>query len=151
MTSQVVSAGQTQPSKLSWFGEKAAGPRDDKPTDKNGRRCYATVAFVIAGGKQRETFKILKMRVEEWVEINLKAFPLPFYALFRLMAAPRLGLRCGTCGKEHRKEDCEFVAVPECKIRPQGIFVGSTFQACNYLFCATRGRQAIKVCPEHTK
>jgi hypothetical protein len=51
MTSRVNSARQTQPSKLSWFRERTAGPSDDKPTDKEGRRCYSTVAFVIAEGK----------------------------------------------------------------------------------------------------
>jgi hypothetical protein len=105
ITSQVNSARQTQPSKLRWFEERAAGPSDDKPTDKEGRRCYATIAFVIAEGKQREAFKIPMMRVQEWVEINLKAFPLPFYASFGLMAAPPLKLNCGTCGKEHDKDD----------------------------------------------
>jgi hypothetical protein len=148
MTSQVNSARQTQPSKLSWFGERAAGPSDDEPTDKEGRRCYATVAFVISEGKQREAFKIPRMRVQEWVEINLKAFPLPFYASFGLMAAPPLGLNCGTCRKEHDKDDCKFVTIPEGNIRPQGTFVGSAFQACNYPFCAARGRHTIKVCPE---
>jgi hypothetical protein len=119
MTSQVNSARQTQPGKLSWFGERAAGPSDSEPTDKEGRRCYATVAFVIAEGKQREAFKIPRMRVQEWVEINLKAFPLPFYASFGLMAAPPLGPRCGTCGKEHEKYDCKFVTIPEGNIKPQ--------------------------------
>jgi hypothetical protein len=101
MTLQVNSAQQPKPSKLSWFGERAAGPSDDESTDKEGRRCYATIAFVIAEGQQRETFKIPMMRVQESIEINLKAFPLPFYATFRLIAAPPLGPNCGTCGKEH--------------------------------------------------
>jgi hypothetical protein len=43
------------------FGERAAG--SSEPTDKEGRRCYAIIAFVIAEGKQREAFKILMMRV----------------------------------------------------------------------------------------
>jgi hypothetical protein len=129
MTLQVNSTRQTQPSKLSWFGERAAGPSDDEPTDKEGRRCYATIAFVIAEGKQREAFKIPMMRVQEWIEINLKAFPLPFYATFGLMAAPPPGPNCGTCGKEH---NCEFVTIPEGNIRPQGTYVGSSYQACKY-------------------
>jgi hypothetical protein len=69
MTLQENSARQTKPSKLSWFGERAAGPSDDEPTDKEGRRCYATIAFVIAEGKQREAFKIPMMRVQEWIGI----------------------------------------------------------------------------------
>jgi hypothetical protein len=148
MTLQVNSARQTQPSKLSWFGERAAGPSDDRPTDKEERRCYATIAFVIAEGKQREAFKIPMMRVQEWIEINLKAFPLPFYATFGLMAAPLLGPNCRTCGKEHNKDNCKFVTIQEGNIRPQRTFVGSSYQACNYPFCAARGRHAIKVCPE---
>jgi endogenous inhibitor of DNA gyrase (YacG/DUF329 family) len=147
ITFQVNSARQTKPSKLSWFGERAAGPIDDEPTDKEGRRCYATIAFLIAEGKQRETFKIPMMRVQEWIEINLKAFPLPFYATFGLMAAPPLGTNCGTCGKEHDKDNSEFVTIPEGNIRPQGTFVGSSYQACNYPFCAARGCHTIKVCP----
>jgi hypothetical protein len=79
MMLQTNSARKAQPSKFSWFGEKPAGPSDDNPTDKEGRRCYATIAIVIAGGKQREAFKIPMMRVQEGIEINLKAFPLPFY------------------------------------------------------------------------
>jgi hypothetical protein len=90
MMLQVNSTRQTQPSKLSWFGERAAGPSDNEPTDKEGRRCYATIAFVIAEGKQREAFKIPMMRVQEWIEINLKAFPLPFYATLGLMARTKL-------------------------------------------------------------
>jgi hypothetical protein len=65
ITLQVNSARQTKPSKLSWFGERAAGPSDDEPTNKEGRRCYATIAFVITEGKQREAFKISMMRVQE--------------------------------------------------------------------------------------
>jgi hypothetical protein len=103
---------------------------------------------VITEGKQREAFKIPRMRVQEWVEIHLKAFPLPFYASFGLMVAPPLGLSCGTWGKEHDKEDCEFVTIPESNIKPQGTFEGCAFQACNYPFCAARGRHAIKVCPK---
>jgi hypothetical protein len=61
--SQPPSVQQTKPSKLSWFGERAAGPSNDKPTDKEGRRRYAIIAFVIAEGKQREAFKIPMMRV----------------------------------------------------------------------------------------
>jgi hypothetical protein len=99
------------------------------------------------GGKQREGFKIPMMRVQEWIEINLKAFPLPFYATFGLMAAPPLGPNCKTCGKEHDDDNCKFVKISEDDIRPQR-FVGSLYQACNYPFCATRGRHAIKVCPE---
>jgi hypothetical protein len=64
------------------------------------------------------------------------------------MAAPPLGPNCETCGKEHEDgEDCEFVEVSEEDIKPQR-FVGSSYQACNYAFCRTRGRHAIKVCPE---
>jgi hypothetical protein len=63
MTLQVNSARQTKPSKLSWFGERAGGPSDEEPTDKEGRGCYAVIAFVIAEGKQREAFKILMIRV----------------------------------------------------------------------------------------
>jgi hypothetical protein len=63
MMLQVNSAQQTKPSKLSWFGERAAGPSDDEPTDKEGRGCYAVIAFVIPEGKQREGFKIPMIRV----------------------------------------------------------------------------------------
>jgi hypothetical protein len=38
-------------------------PSDDEPTDNDGRGCYAVIAFVIAESKQREAFKIPKMRV----------------------------------------------------------------------------------------
>jgi hypothetical protein len=65
MMLQENSARQTKPSKLSWFRERAAGPSDDEPTDKEGRRCYATIAFVIAEGRQREAFEIPMMRVQE--------------------------------------------------------------------------------------
>jgi hypothetical protein len=70
MTSQTNSARKTLPKKFTWFGERPEGPGDDDPTDKEGRRCYATIAFVIAGGKQREEFKIPMMTVREWIEIN---------------------------------------------------------------------------------
>jgi hypothetical protein len=113
MMSQANYARKAQPSKLSWFVERAAGPSEDEPTDKEGRRCYATIAFVMAEGKQREAFKIPMMRVQEWIEINLKAFPLPFYATFGLMAAPPLGPNCKTCRKEHDDDNCEFVKISE--------------------------------------
>jgi hypothetical protein len=63
MMLQVNSARQTKPSKLSWFGERAAGSSNNEPTDKEGRGCYAVITFVIAEGKQREAFKIPMMRV----------------------------------------------------------------------------------------
>jgi hypothetical protein len=63
MTLQVNSARQTKPSKLSWFGERAAGSSDDEPTNKEGHGCYAIITFVIAEGKQREGFKIPMIRV----------------------------------------------------------------------------------------
>jgi hypothetical protein len=134
------------PKKFTWFGESPAGPRDDDPTDKDGHKCYATIAFVVAGRKQREQFKIPMMTTQEWIEINLKAFPLPFYATFGLLAAPPLGPNCEACGKEHvNGEECEFVKINN--VKPQR-FVGSSYQPCNYPFCEARGQHVIKVCPE---
>jgi hypothetical protein len=52
-----------------------------------------TVAFAVAEMmrdgevKQRTPFKIDQMTVTEWIGINIKTFPLPFYASFGLMAA----------------------------------------------------------------
>jgi hypothetical protein len=147
MTLQTNSARKAQPNKISWLGEKPAGPGDNDPRDMEGQRCYATIAFVIAEGKQREAFKIPMMTVREWIEINLKTFPLPFYATFGLMAAPPLGPNCETCGKEQEDgKNCEFVEISEEDIIKPQRFVGSSYQACNYPFCVTRGRHTIKVC-----
>ena len=100
------------PKKFTWFGERPAGPGDDDPADKDGHKCYATIAFVVAGRKQREQFKIPMMTTQEWIEINLKAFPLPFYATFGLLAAPPLGPNCEACGKEHTNgEECKILYV----------------------------------------
>jgi hypothetical protein len=89
--------------------------------------------------KQRTTFKIHQMTVMEWVGINMKAFPLPFYASFGLMAAPPLGTRCRMCGKIHGREVCAFQGINR---KP-----GDSLAGCDYAFCDNKGKHARKVCP----
>jgi hypothetical protein len=109
-TRSPASAEQTKPGNPSYFGFEEAGPESDKVLDANGNRRHSTVTFAVAKTmrdgkvKQRTTFKIDQMTVTEWIGINMKAFPLPFYASFGLMAAPPLGTRCRTCGKIHGRE-----------------------------------------------
>jgi hypothetical protein len=74
------------------------------------------------------------------VEINFKAFPLPFYASFRLMAAPPLGRRCAKCGREHKEDDCVYDG-------KGGADRAEAYKGCNYLFCDARGEHSHKVCP----
>jgi hypothetical protein len=69
----------------------------------------------------------------------MKAFPLPFYASFGLMAAPPLGKRCRTCGKIHGREVCAFQGINR---KP-----GDSLAGCNYAFCDDKGKHARKVCP----
>jgi hypothetical protein len=89
--------------------------------------------------KQRTTFKINQMTVTEWIGINMKAFPLPFYASFGLMAAPPLGTRCRTCRKIHGREVCTFQGINR---KP-----GNSLAGCDYAFCDDKGKHARKVCP----
>jgi hypothetical protein len=110
----MASAEQTKPGNPSYFGLEEAGPESDKVLDSEGNRRSSTVAFAVAKQmrdgevKQRTMFKIDQMTVREWIGINMKAFPLPFYASFGLMAAPPLGMRCRTRGKIHGREVCTF-------------------------------------------
>jgi hypothetical protein len=79
------------------------------------------------------------MTVREWIGINMKAFPLPFYAAFWLMAAPPLGKRCKTCWKDHGGEVCAFSGLDG---QP-----GDPFAGCDYAFCDNRRKHTRKVCP----
>jgi hypothetical protein len=95
----IMSAGQPKTGRPSYQGEEEAGPESDDITDKDGRHRYGTVAVAIGGRnrkgnvKMRTAFKIPKMTVDQWVEINLRAIPLPVYASLGLMAAPLWGNR----------------------------------------------------------
>jgi hypothetical protein len=99
-TRSLASAEQTKPGNPSYFGFEEAGPESDEVLDAKGNRRYSTVAFAIAKPmrdgevRQRTTFKIDQMTVREWIGINMKAFPLLFYAAFGLMAVLPLGKRC---------------------------------------------------------
>jgi hypothetical protein len=79
------------------------------------------------------------MTVREWIGINMKAFPLPFYAAFGLMVVPPLGKMCRTCGKIHVREVCVFDGING---QP-----GDSLAGCDYAFCDDRGNHARKVCP----
>jgi hypothetical protein len=74
------------------------------------------------------------MTVKEWIGINMKAFPLLFYASFGLMAAPPLGTRCRTYGKIQGREVCAF----------QGIDgkLGHSLAGCDYAFCNDKEKHA---------
>jgi hypothetical protein len=89
--------------------------------------------------RQRMTFKIGQMTVREWIGIKMKAFPLPLYAAFGLMAAPPFGTRGRTCGKIHGREECAFDGING---QP-----GNSLAGCDYTFCDDKGEQAKKVCP----
>jgi hypothetical protein len=122
-----------------------AGPESDKVLGADGNRRYSTVAFAVAEifrdgeVKQRTTFKIDQMTVMEWIGINMKAFPLPFYASFGLMGATPLGTRCRACGKIHGREVCAFQGING---KP-----GDSLARCDYAFCDDKGKHARKVCP----
>jgi hypothetical protein len=139
------SAKQTKPGNPSYFGFEEAGPESDEVLDAEGNRRYSTVSFAVAKPmrdgevKHRTTFKIDQMTVREWIGINMKAFPLPFYASFGLMAAPPLGTRCRTCGKIYGKEVCAFQDING---KP-----GDSLAGCDYAFCDDKGKHAKKVCP----
>jgi hypothetical protein len=66
-----------------------------------------------------------------------KAFPLPFYATFGLMAAPPFGHWCATCGGEHGPGNQCVLGQREDPNR---------FEPGQYAFCTTRGTHALKVC-----
>jgi hypothetical protein len=136
---------QTKPGNPSYFRFKEAGPESDEVLDADGNRRYSAVAFAVAKMmrdgevKQRTTFKIDQMTVTEWIGINMKAFPLPFYASFGLMTAPPLGRRCRTCGKIPGREVCAFQGING---KP-----GDSLAGCDYAFCDDKGKHARKVCP----
>jgi hypothetical protein len=129
----IMSVGQTKSGKPFYLGEEEAGPESDAITDKDGKHRYGTVAVAIAGHykkgdiKMRTAFKIQKMTVNQWVEINFKASPLPFYASFGLMAPPPLERRCAKCGREHKEGDCVY----DHKGSADG---AEAYKGCNYLF-----------------
>jgi hypothetical protein len=139
------STEQTKPGNPSYFGFEEAGLESDKVLGADGNRRYNTVAFAVAEMmrdgevKQRTTFKIDQMTVAELIGINMKAFPLPFYASFGLMAVPPLGTRCRTCGKILSREVCAFQGIEG---KP-----GDSLAGCNYAFCDDKGKHPKKVCP----
>jgi hypothetical protein len=144
-TRSPASAQQTKPGNPSYFGFEEAGPESDEVLDANRDRRYSTVAFAVAKTtrdgevKQSTKFKNDQMTVKEWIVINMKAFPLPFYASFGLMAAPPLGTRCRTCGKIHGREVCAFHGINGKR--------GDSLAGCDYAFCDNKGKHARKVCP----
>jgi hypothetical protein len=97
--------------------------REDIVNVKGNRR-YLAIVSALAGKdkdgniRQRTDFKISRMTAGEWVIINQKAWPLPFYAAFGLMAAPLMGKRCATCAKEHgRVNVCDFIKFNNAELR----------------------------------
>jgi hypothetical protein len=73
-------------------GGQAEGSVQDPDDEGPGKQSPANSAGserelqdqVTTSQQTRRAFKIPMMRVQEWIEINLKAFPLPFYATFEL-------------------------------------------------------------------
>jgi hypothetical protein len=148
-------AEQTKLGKQTYFGaEEPNFDRKDLVNDKGNRR-YLAIASALAGKnengniKQRTDFKIPRMTAPEWVVINQKAWPLPFYAAFGLMAAPPLGKRCATCAKEHGRVDvCDFIKFDEAELRSvRENKLNTALTPCNYSFCTARGKHAIQGCP----
>jgi hypothetical protein len=134
-----------------YFGEKEAHRGSDDIRDADDRRRFLTVTALLEGGargepKQRTEFRIPGMTAVHWICANQKAFPLPFYGAFGLMAAPPLGKRCKTCGREHGDTRCQFVTIGKMRKR-QWERPDNQFAGCTFPFCGDRGRHANKVCP----
>jgi hypothetical protein len=85
-----------------FFGQVQLGEALTRLQDDDNRRQYATFALVLAteldGGVRENIFGLPNMTREEWIHTQEKAFPLPFYATFGLMAVPPLGRQCARCG-----------------------------------------------------
>jgi hypothetical protein len=102
-TRSPASAEKTKPGNPSYFGFKEAGPESDEVLDAKGNRRCSTVAFAVAKPmrdrevKQRTTFKIDQMTVQEWIGINMKAFPLLF--------VPHLLWADGSASVRHKMQD----------------------------------------------
>jgi hypothetical protein len=122
--------GQIQPSEVS-----------TQLRDNNNRRRYATIALVLSteldGGVRESIFRLPNTTRKEWIYKQERAFPLPFYATFGLMAEPPLGRRCAKCGREHGPGN-------RCTLRQMEYPNG--FGPCHYAFCTTKGTHALKVC-----
>jgi hypothetical protein len=88
-----------------FFGQVQPGEASTRLRDDNNRRRYATFALVLATeldrGIRESIFRLPNTTRKEWIYTQEKAFPLPFYATFGLMAAPPLGRQCARCGREH--------------------------------------------------
>jgi hypothetical protein len=88
-----------------FFGQVQPGEESTRLRDDDNQRRYATFPLFLAteldGGIRESIFRLPNMTREEWIHMQEKAFPLPFYATFELMAAPPLGRRCPRCGREH--------------------------------------------------
>jgi hypothetical protein len=84
------------------------------------------------------TFKIPGLSQVEWINAQGKAWPLPFYAAFGLLAVPPLGKTCRRCACEHGPDDdCVFG-------QRKGEHRGTA--ECTYPFCNKRPKHAIRVC-----
>jgi hypothetical protein len=127
------------------FGQTEADPRSFNIRDKKGHRRYITFAYALAMNENNKirpdaevTFKIPGLSRVEWINAHGKAWPLPFYAAFGLLAAPPLGKRCHRCAREHGPDnDCVFG-------QRKGKHGGT--DECTYPFCNKRPKHAIRVC-----
>jgi hypothetical protein len=116
VTTVRLTVGQTSSRFDTHFGQMEAEPTSINIRDKNGHRRYITIAYALAIDKNESvrldaevSFKIPGLSRVEWINAQGKAWPLPFYAAFGLLAAPPLGKRCRRCASEHGRDDnCVF-------------------------------------------
>jgi hypothetical protein len=127
------------------FGQTEADPASFNIRDKKGQRRYITFAYALAMNENEKirpdvevTFKIPGLSRVEWINTHGKAWPLPFYAEFGLLAAPPLGKRCCRCAREHGPDD-------DCVFGQRKDEHGGTAE-CTYPFCNKRPKHAILVC-----
>jgi hypothetical protein len=127
------------------FGQTKADLASFNIRDEKGHRRYITFAYALAMNENEKirpdvqvTFKIPGLSRVEWINAHGKAWPLPFYAAFRLLAATPLGKRCRRCACEHGPDDDCVFGQRKCKH-------GGTAE-CTYLFCNKRPKHAIRVC-----
>jgi hypothetical protein len=124
-----------------FFGQVQPGEASTRLRDNDNRRRYATFALVLATeldrGVRESIFCLPNTTRKECIYTQEKAFPLPFYATFGLMAGPLLGRWCARCGREHgRGNQCVLGQREDLK----------RFEPCQYALCTTRGTHALKVC-----
>jgi hypothetical protein len=124
-----------------FFGQTQSREVSTQLWDDDNQRRYATIALVLSteldGGVRESIFRLPNMTGKEWIYKQERAFPLPFFATFRLMAAPPLGRWCAKCGREHGPGNrCTLGQMED----PNG------FGPCHYAFCTTKRTHALKVC-----